>query len=68
MRFALCRFVLDDPHEVSISQEQFKPATNAHDRMQFIVTLEEKFDAIARNYVFRRHLHVHTSIPVAIEL
>jgi hypothetical protein len=51
MRFALCRFVLDDPREVSISLEQFTTAADAHERMQLIVASEEKFDAIARNYL-----------------
>lgn len=51
MRFALCRFLLHDSHEVTISQEQFTKTANAHERMQLVVASEEKFDAIARNYL-----------------
>jgi len=51
MRFALSRLVLDDPSEVTISLEQFTKAAGAHERMQLVVASEEKFDAIARNYL-----------------
>lgn len=51
MRFALCRFVLDDPREVKISLQQFTEAADAHKRMQLVIASEEKFDAIARNYL-----------------
>lgn len=51
MRFALCRFVLDDPREVTISLGQFTEAVDAHERMKLVIASEEKFDAIARNYL-----------------
>ena len=51
MRFVLRRLILEDLREVTISQGQFTEAADAHKRMQLIVASEEKFDAIARNYL-----------------
>lgn len=51
MRFILRCFVIGDAREVSISREQFNLAAAAHKRMQLFVASEEKFDAIARNYL-----------------
>jgi len=51
MRFALCRLVLDDPREVAISSDQFAEVSDANERMQLVIASEEKFDAIARNFL-----------------
>jgi hypothetical protein len=51
MRYALCRFALDDDNEVQISPDQFHLAELAHDRMQLVIASEEKFDAVARNHL-----------------
>lgn len=51
MRFALCRLIFDDRREVPISSNQFNEAADANERMQLVIAAEEKFDAIARNYL-----------------
>jgi hypothetical protein len=50
-RYALLRNVLGSNREVSISQEQFRLAQHSFRRMELTVAAEEKFDAVARNYL-----------------
>ncbi|AFL75694.1 hypothetical protein [Thiocystis violascens] len=51
MHYILNRFILGDTREVLISSDQFSETANAHERMQLTIASEEKFDAVARNYL-----------------
>ena len=51
MHYSISRLGSYNPSEVSISIDQFSLAAEAHKRMQLFVASEEKFDAVARNYL-----------------
>jgi hypothetical protein len=50
-RYVLTLRVLGRPAELEISGEEFEAAKQAHVTLQRVVGVEEKFDALARNYI-----------------